>query len=190
MKKEAALKRILILLIILFVSIFWVYYSGFVDIKSKSENISQTESQLSNSIQQSQYMSLISHDVSLADSSIKQINDLIIDRENDVVFIEKFESIAKKNGLDIKINSLAVETLTTQNDNKMSDNLTTLKIKATTNGSWQKTYIFLTQLESLPFVIRIDKFALINSSDTALDQPKKGIQNWQAIIEMRVLKYK
>lgn len=190
MKTKSSLKKILFMFVLPLIPILWLYYIGFNNIKLKSQNISEMQYNLSNITRQSQYMNTVAFDVANSGSFIARIDNMIIAKDDDVSFIEKIETTAKNSGLGIKIDSLSVEDIPSQNKDNTSSNLTTLKVKITTNGSWQKTYNFLTELESLPFIVHIDKFALNNSSDTAIGQLKTGPQNWSAVIEMHVLKYK
>jgi hypothetical protein len=168
---------------LLFGAIFFL----FQDIKSKNENASDLQNSTDLSIKQNQYSVSLQESLQNASSSITEINNAILSPDGDVDFIEKLENVAKGSGLDIVIDSLAVEDI----PNVTSDDLTSFRIRAEAQGGWAGTTTFLSKLESLPFVMRVEKFDLTNSSDNpaGLSSPVSA-QTWQTTFEIRVLQYK
>jgi hypothetical protein len=136
-----------------------------------------------------QYMISLERTIQNADPDIIRINNSIIAKDGDVEFIETLEQMAKTNGLSVSIDSLTLE----NNPILAGSNVTILRIKAKTQGSWLGTYTFLSELESLPLKIKVDKFGFANGgSDTQTPSGKsaKATVVWQSIFEIVVLKYK
>ena len=104
--------------------------------------------------------------------------------------IEEMARGAKDNGIQITIDSIAIDNILPL----VKTNMTTLDIRAKTKGNWANTYIFLKELESLPFLVRLDKFALITTSDDIVSTNPKNVNNqgqdWQSVFEIHVLKNK
>lgn len=182
-------KKILIILGLFVVGFFLLSYIVFFDIKHKNERISAMEHELSFQSKKQEYMTSMERVIQNSDSDITRINDSIIPSDGDVRFIESLESIARGGGLSIDIESLTFE------DSRLlaSSSMTILKVKAKTKGKWLGTYKFLTQIESLPFKVKIDKFALANvKEETDIDAKKTDTASsiWQSTFELKVLKYK
>ena len=186
MNNGKSYKRILIILGFSVVGFFIAYYLLFRDIRLKNEHISILQSDLSLQTDKQGY--LISAEKILHDTApdIMRINNSIISTDGDVAFIENLESIAHDGGLTIGIDSLSFE----DNPKFSSSGITIFKIKAKTDGSWIGTYKFLKQIESLPFKIKIEKFAFTNGINSGSDAGKIGRNNWQSAFEISVLKYK
>ena len=187
MKREFS-KKILIILGLCVIGLCLLIYILFLDIKGKNERISVIEHELSFQSNKQEYMVSMERVIQKADSDITRVNNSIIPSDGDVRFIESLETIAHDNGLSIDIDSLTFE------DSRAlaSSSMTTLKVKAKTEGGWSGTYRFLFLIESLPIKVKIDKFTLNNIKDEAnLSADKVSSRSaWQSAFEMRVLKYK
>jgi Tfp pilus assembly protein PilO len=183
------IKKIIILLILIEILICVMYYFGFVNLKKKNENISVLRNNLSSQIEKQQYMFSTQKMMKNTDSDITRVNNSLIQKDEDIKFIENIEGIARGNGLIIKIDNLAFE-----DDPSFSSNgLTILRIKASMSGNWAGMYSFLSQIETLPSKIRIDKFALTNNAgqiSTDAEKPTAPGNDWQGVFEISVLKYK
>lgn len=152
----------------------------------KNENVSSLEHDLTLKGSRQDY--LISTQKLIDDLSVdlQSVDSSIIAVDADVSFIEDLELLAEDNGLEIDIESLVVEDSPTL----AAANVATLKAKIKTSGKWSGTYSFLTELESLPFKVKVNKFSMTNiSKDSGLDVKKNG-QQWQGGFEIVVLKYK
>lgn len=182
-------KKILIVLGLVIIALCVFYFVFFMKIKSKNEHISLLEQDLSLQNKKQDYVFVMRKMVQNADTQIRQINDSIIQQDGEVHFIETLESLARESGITISIDSISVE-----NDPAFADSeITSLKVKAKTEGSWSGTYVFLTQLESMPYKIKIDNFGLVSlKEDVPLDQkrPTLARTNWQVSFQIHVLKYK
>ncbi|MDQ5949207.1 MAG: hypothetical protein QG589_333 [Patescibacteria group bacterium] len=183
----STLKKILILSVIISVGFCGIYYVMFVFIKDKNEEVATLQHQLTDQTRLQGYMSSIGKTITVSSSDIDYLNHSIISQDGDVSFIEDLEKMGHSHDLDISINSLSLD----EDAVLTSKGMVSLKIKLRTIGTWVNSYMFLSQLESLPTIIRFDSFAISRSSDGG-DSKKKTPANtlWQATYEIRVLKYK
>jgi Tfp pilus assembly protein PilO len=188
MKKLFSIKGILCLLILLTILLFVAIFALFQNIKNEDENASQTQNEINLSEKQNQYSVSLRESLQNSNSNIAKVSGSILSSDGDVAFIEQLENVAKENGVSITIDSLSVENI----PNITSNNLTSFKIRAEAEGDWNGMMAFLTKLESLPYVARVEKLDLANSSDNPLSQttPATSAQSWQSVFEIRVLQYK
>jgi Tfp pilus assembly protein PilO len=183
----SALKKILILVTLISVGFCGIYYVMFAFIKNKNEEVATLQHQLTDQTRLQGYMASIGKTITVSSSDIEYLNNSIVSQDGDVSFIEDLEKMGHSHDLDISINSLSLDEDTVL----VSKGLVALKIKLRTVGTWANSYMFLSQLESLPTIIRFDSYAISRSSDGG--DPKKktpGSTLWQATYEIRVLKYK
>ncbi len=118
---------------------------------------------------------------------IEKIDSSIVAKDGDVVFIENLEGLAKQNKLSIDISSL------TFNDDTPASaaGLTVFKISAKTSGSWSGTYAFLSEIESLPYKVKITRYSAVTTGPS-VGTDEKTLNNaiWSSLLELEVLKYK
>jgi hypothetical protein len=119
-------------------------------------------------------------------SDINGISGSIVAKGQDVDFVEYLESVSKISGVDLNIENLSYE----DHPVLKNTNITTLKIKANTDGTWKSVYSFLAQLESLPYKVKINKFAMVNVPDDSENKGKIVKSHWKSSFEIIVLKYK
>ena len=188
MNQSSLFKKILAFLIIIIFVFCFLYYIIYNDIKLKNKHTSELQNSISHRLKQDQYMSSVKMDVFNANSDIEKISNSIVSQDGDVVFIELLENIAKNNGLVLTISSLAVD----DTNSLSTSTMTTLDIRAKLNGSWKGTYLFLSELESLPYNIRVDRFSLVNMLDNVVVLNKSKLTEvlWSSDFEIHVLKYK
>ena len=165
------------------------YYFLYNDIKDKNQNISMLENGLSSQVNKQQLTNSMQSILKNSDADIAKVNSSMVASDGDVAFIENLESIAQNNNLKVGIESLVF-----QDDPSLgSSTLTFFNVRGKIIGGWTGTYLFLSQLESLPFKIKINRFAFTNSSDTgSVDGKKTGTtgNSWESVFEISVLKYK
>lgn len=186
MRNYKSLKKIIIILVIFVIIISAIFAYVLINIKNKNENISELHNKLISSSVDSKYLESMQNMVNSADASISQIEASILKSDGDVLIIEKIEQLAKKNGLEVAIDSIAVEDLASLGDSGM----TTLKIRAKTIGAWTQVYNFISELVALPYKIRIEGFSLVNNPDITASIPGSNANQWQNVFEIRLLKYK
>ena len=188
MKKLFSLKGILCLFAFLVVLLFVDIFILFQNVKNQNENVSKTQNEISHSEKQNEYTASLRESLQNSNSEIAKVNNSILSSDGDVAFIEQLENTAKENGVGIIIESLSVEDI----PNVVSGDLTSFKIRAEAEGGWNGMMAFLTKLESMPYVARVEELDLANSSDNPLSQttPVASLQSWQSVFEIRVLQYK
>ncbi len=116
------------------------------------------------------------------DTDIKKVQNTVVASDGVVNFIEQLEKIARNNGITIKNNSISEDA-----DSKLSTSTTFLKIRSETSGSWVGTYKFIYELESLPYKVSINTFNL--STEGISEDSVSGTGNWNAVFEIKLLKY-
>jgi Tfp pilus assembly protein PilO len=179
MKKFNPLKQIIVLLSLLVVALCFVYYFCFVDIQNKNINASELQNKMEAAAKRDDYLMSVRQAVQNSNNDIEKVNDSILGKGDDADFIDLLENTARFDGLEISIDSLNIDDTFLN-----SADLTTLDVDATVDGGWSDMYVFLNQVESLPFVSRVEKFGLISSSDGT------SAGKWSGILEVRVLEYK
>jgi hypothetical protein len=165
---------------------FGVYYFVFMNIKSKNEHISNLKNELDSRAKKQQSMISITHQINDAEQNISLVNNSIVASDGDVKFIESLEALAHDDNLSIKINSLSLN-----DDPKLaSSNMTIFDISADTSGSFFGTYKLLSEIESLPYKVKIVSFVLQTSAADGVFNTKKTGEDWNGKFEINVLKYK
>lgn len=180
MKDSKDFKKILAVLGVVALGIFALHYWMYTDIKSKSQNISSLEYDLSTRSSKQDYLIATDRALNNLETSLDVFNDSIVLKDDDISFIERVESIARSYGLTIEIQSLTIKP-----QDLPSQDLTTLNVKAKTVGSWRANYMFLVELENLPIKLKIGKSSLVRVSSEA----SSGVV-WSNDIDITVLKYK
>ncbi len=184
MKDKKSFKKIFILFSLISIALLVIFYLLYKDIKNKNENISSLSQEMEFQSDRREYFVSTQRMLDGIRDDLNRVNSLIVSKDSDVAFIEGLEAVAKNNGLSINIESIVIE-----DDSALSSNeITTLKIKAKTEGSWSGTYAFLAELESFSYRVRVNKFSF--TSDTGKDPSSDGVREWQSLFEIRVLKYK
>jgi hypothetical protein len=188
MKENKFLKKFLILLAVLAVLLLAVFVYVYFDIKNRNENVYILNSDLATEIQKQEYMSSMEKLVNDSEGDVGLMNNSVIKSDGSVVFIENIENLAKDNNLSIKIDSLQYE----DNTQASSSGMTTLKVSASASGGWRDSYNFLTQIESLPFKVKVNNYSLESSNDRMEIAPNKYSNDkvWQSRFDINVLKYK
>jgi len=183
-------KKIAIILGVIVLGIFALYYFIFIDIKNRNEHASVLLHDVNAEIAKQEYIVSLEHTIESLTPDLDRVNSSVIAKDGDVKFIEDLETMAKSNGLKITIDSLMLEN---NNPTLVGSGLTVLRVKAKTEGNWSGTYTFLSELESLPLKIKIDKFGFASlGGDVPADgkKPVKTNKVWQSILEIIVLKHK
>ncbi len=182
------LKIILIGLGFLVFIVFISYYFLYQDLKSKNLHIFSLSSDLAFQVNREDYLISAQRTIKSMTADIDKIKNSIVAKDGDVNFIESLESLARQNGLSSTIDSLVIS-----NDTALaSSSVTFLKIKARTVGSWYGSYRFVSELESMPFKIEVDKLDISSPSFGEESGVKKSdvASGWQVDFEISVLKYK
>lgn len=185
MNKLSYFRKIIVMLAFIEILLLGGQYFLYSEIGGKNKNISKIKNNLE--IQEKLQDYLVSTQKMLDSLSldIENIGVSIIPKGGDVQFIEYLESMAKSNAIELKMENLSFE----PNNFLDKSDFVSLKVKASTAGSWKGTYNFLLLLESLPYRTKISRFSMIASPVYTADGKKKGVV-WNSNFEMTVLKYK
>lgn len=187
MKNSKSLKGIIIMLSLFVLVLFVAQYFVYRDIKIKNQKISVLERDLSLQENRQEYLISTEKLINTMSSDLEKIDNSILASDGEVSFINSLEDLAEKNNLKLEPEFLGSD----ENDASLKNtNIKTFVIRAKITGSWVDTYTFISELESNPIKIKINKLALSNvSADSGVDVKKFG-QKWQSIFEIVVLKYK
>lgn len=188
--KKSPSKKIAIILGVVVLGICALYYFIYIDIKKRNEHASVLLHDATLEISRQQYTISLEHTIENITPDIDLVNKSLIAKDGDVDFIENLEGLAKSNGLAITIDSLILD-----NNNPILEgsDITLLRVKAKTEGNWLGTYTFLSELESMPLKIKVDKLGFASIGDEPQTGTKKQVKSnriWQSIFEITILKYK
>ncbi len=186
MKNPNSHIKTIVILFVFVVLLFSAHYFLFREIRSKNEKVSMLEHDISLQDKRQDYLISTQHLIQDLSSDLADVDNSIITSGQDVGFIENLESAAKSNGLNLTIDSLVVK----EDQSFAAANVSELVIKANTSGPWSGTYSFITELESLPFKVRINKLSLTSSPGEVGADGKTSGRSWQSNFEIVVLKYK
>ena len=187
MYNDKSLKTILAILTLLVIGMFVVYYFVYDDIKSKNERVSSLQNDLSQEKNKQDYLISTQKVLQSIDPDVTRIKNSVIPKDGDVKFIGDLESLARGDGLTIDISSLLID----DNPENTSNSIDVLKIDAKIKGPWLATYTFLSQLESLPYKVKVNTFDFVNATDVSgPDRVISFNSDWQSVFQINVLKYK
>lgn len=179
-------KKVISILGIITVLLFVAIYFVFNEIRLKNEKIAVVEHDLSEKNNRFDHLLSMQNLISNIEPDIEKLNQSIVSKNGDVDFIESLESMARFYNLSIKIDSLTL----VSDPQASSSTPLTLKLKATTVGSWTNSYLFFSEIESMPFRIKIEKSSIFVNNDAVVTDTTQATNNtWKGTVELSVLKY-
>lgn len=186
MKTSKSFIKVSTFLAVVVFLLFGMHYFLYKEIRKINEDVSTKEQNLSLQERRQDYLVSTQKLMESMSADIESVNSSIIAIDGDVNFIENLESVAKNNGLIIDINSLVFK------DNPASGaaNVTEFRVQAKTSGSWGGTYKFLSQLEALPYKVKIIRFAFNTDVPESGNDISASNKIWKSNFEIVVLKYK
>jgi hypothetical protein len=133
-------------------------------------------------------------------NAIDALEGHIVAKEGAVSLIESIETLARKQGLEVKVNEVKERDYRSQPATSTST-YEYLDLSLAATGKWQSQYVFLSLLENLPYKIMLQSVALTSSIDvpensgsaSATSTKKiipKATVTWNGIYTLSVLKYK
>ncbi len=187
MNQSKPFKKIISVLVLVSVLLFVAMYFVYAEIRSKNLRVSEVEQDLSQKNTRYDYLLSMQKLVKDSENDIKKIDDSIVPKSGDVLFIETIENLAKSHNLTITIESLNLTS-----DPKLESNVATFKIKASVEGLWSDLYLFASEIESIPVKVKINKFSLKNKDEIPADKTKIANmgKSWRGSFEISVLEYK
>ena len=190
MNNSRLLKGIIILIILIEVIICIFDYFIFTDIKNRSNHTIALKNDLDVQTEKQQHLSSMEQIINNTDSNIAVVESSIVQKGEDVKFIENLETMAKNNRLSINIKSLSLSKPATV----VSKDLVVLSIDMDLTGSWTDMYSFLQQLELMPIKVKINTASLSDNPSISPDNNAgTGViinKQWQGTFKISVLNYK
>jgi len=184
MYKNKSSKIVLGSILLLFILCCAIFYFLYNDIKTKNINSSTTLNTLSAQKEMQDYVFSTKKLLENVVDDTEVLKSFILAKDEDVLFIEGLESVAKNNNLTIVIDSLNIE-----NTKELAPSgVAILKVKLKVKGSWASVYRFLSLTESLPVKTKTDKFVLIKTV-TGQGQDSSASDVWEGVLDISVLKY-
>lgn len=150
-----------------------LYIVGTFMVKAKINAIKSAYTASESKFVQEERREIITEILNSKSAEIQKLRSFFVAKGDEVVFIEKIESLARQNGLLFEIDTISQASPTT---NTKQD----ITIKMDIDGSWRNIMNFIKELETLPFGVSI--------LDIELDA-KTGA-GWSGFIEFAVFREK
>jgi Tfp pilus assembly protein PilO len=141
-------KKILIIIIACNIVAMVGYYFLFQYIKKQTTAASSLSSTIDLGQQKNSHINSLRSLVKDTESQRQHLATFLLSSDNEISFIEQIENLAKNSGLAVRTNnvsSLAGGAETTR----------VFQMQTQTVGSWSNTLYFLSQVENLPYGIKI-----------------------------------
>ena len=151
---------ILILIILCNLAALAGYYFSFQNIKAQTKAASSLIGTVDMSQQKDSHLGALRAVVKDTDGKRQQLATFLLSSDTEVSFIERIETLAKGSGLGVKtksVSSVAGSMVGAKN----------FQMQIETTGSWSNTMYFLSQLENLPYDIRVQGDYLSKQSGSA-----------------------
>jgi Tfp pilus assembly protein PilO len=168
-------KMILAVVIVCNIAALFGYYFLFQDIKAKAQLANSLTSTIDVGQQKNSRLSSLRAIVNDTEVKRQQLSGLLLSQENEVSFIDQIEGLAKKSGLTVNTNNVSSSAGDTGSTK-------VFQMQSTTTGSWNDTMYFLSQLENLPYNVRVQGVSLGKQSDGN----KKSAPSWVASFDISV----
>lgn len=187
MEKISKYKRILILLVLCIGALFAVYYFAYKELVKKNQSNASLVEYIALESDRENYIDQTQKQLLGLDPKIKKVQKIVVSSGDAASFIGVIESLAKENGITIKNDSVDEDV-----DTKLSSEITFLRIRSSTSGSWVGTYRFVAALETLPNNVKINNFRISNSAALlrGTGAPQDSFGEWNTKFEIVVLKRK
>lgn len=169
---------------LLVIAIFFALVGYFFLVKTvwqKAAVISSYRNDITFGDQKKEYAEsmLLSFETTQADIDILQ--NFFVKKQGEVEFIEYLEQSAKEHGLEIKIDSVSLDSTKEMAHKGMEY----LVLRFSVSGTWAQVWNFSQALEVLPYSIDVDSLVLLR---TDTDKTKPVL--WKGVYSIYVLKKK
>lgn len=183
MKNNKVLLSTIVFLVFVVLVLATAQYFLFQEIKNKIEAASSLENIVATQSDTIEYINSTKQNLLDIEGDRKKIANYIIPSDGEVALLGDLEDLAKFNNLLVSVESLSLE----NKENLKNMGLTNLVVQIKTQGKWSSIYKFLSQIESLPLEVTVEKVYLINKGNS-LNGPF-GENVWEGIFDIKVLKY-
>ncbi len=194
MNTDTKAKKVFFISLAASILIVGAYWYTFVKILRENIQVAALSSSIQALTKQRDVLASLSDRVKSTEDDRSKIDGYFIPRDGVVVFLNKLQSLADENGLDMAVNSVAIE------DSPLSpDIFEVVDVSFTGIGEWSNVYRFVSLINLMPLKIFVDGVDLEWSSDSAASanglvfSKKKGSAThplWKAVVDLRVMKLK
>ena len=181
------LKKIIIFLVVLVCIAASIVYFGIHHVIATNMEIADLAHTVSLATKKQQNLVSTEALVGNANPDILRVTNSIVQSDGDVTLIEYLETVARTHGLQVVIDSLSLS----QDKTFAGTPMSILNIKMEVKGSWSAVYQFASVVETLPYIVKINRIDIVNSKDLSSLDAQKSIPSsgpWQELVEMSVLK--
>ena len=193
MKNFSNTQKILVITIVLAMVSLGLYGFLFWQVRSENQEASQLLGEAEQDVEKEKTLRAAKISLEKNKQFIEKIDTYFVPKDGVVGFIQELETIGKQTGV-----SLTIGGVTAESDQRTKDDFKeTLRIRLETSGSWEKTFYFLSVLESLPYRAQVEQIALslYGASDkllfgTETKRVRGKDEVWKGVFEITVLKLK
>lgn len=183
MKNNKVLISTIVFLVFVVLVLAVAQYFLIQEIKNKTQTASSLENIVATQSDTIEYINSTRQNLLNVEEDRKKIANYIIPNDGEVTLLGDLEDLAKANGLLVSVESLSLES----KENLKSMGLTNLVVKIKAQGKWSSIYKFLSQIESLPLEVTVDRVYLINKGNGLNSSSVES--GWEGIFDIKVLKY-
>ncbi len=150
-----------------------LYIFGIFLVKSKINSIKSAYTASESKFVQEERREIINEILKSRSAEIEKLRRFFVAKGDEVVFIEKIESLARENGLLFEIDTISQSTAGTNNKQDII-------IKMDIEGGWHNVMTFIKDLETMPFGVAI----------SSIELDAKAKSGWSGFIEFAVFREK
>lgn len=168
-------KKILILIIVCDLVALAGYYFLFQYIKTQSGVTSSLTGTIDLSQQKNSHINSLRSMVKDTEIDRGKLTTFFLASDAEVTFIEKMEDLAKGSGLEANVNNVS----------SVPTDVSVVKVfqmQLATTGSWSSTLYFLSQVENLPYDVRVRAVSLSKAPSSG-----KAVSSWSAAFDVSVV---
>lgn len=194
MESSSKVKQVFFTALVASVLIVGAYVYTFVLILDKNRQVSEFSASVQNLTEQKNNLISLKDRAKNTEKERSQIDSYFVSQNGVVAFLNRIQSLAEENGLDMAVSSVAI------GDSPISpDIFEIIKLSFTCIGEWSDAYRFMSLIDVMPLRIFVDNagvevLADIDTLDNAsLSSKKKATSSrplWKASFDLRVMKLK
>lgn len=159
MRKQTAIKRILVITI-LFALLTWAgAFMFYFSIESKKIAAGNLAGEITLKNNQKDEIKALSRDIQNLKDDLEKIDNHIVGSSQDKVadFLKTIEKISEKSGTELDIDSIDIAPLA---DKQLAEQFEELNLTLQITGSWNSVFLFLGLIENLPQKIEVKNLGL------------------------------
>lgn len=178
MPHSSLTKKVLVITIILNILIWGAFNYIFLKIRSENQKNSILLNEATNNIKKEESLRSTKASLNENKSPISKLDSYFVASDGVVDFIESLETLGRRWGVVISIDSVSVEA-DSKNKNDFKE---ILKMNVKTAGLWKNNMNFISSLENFSYKIDINQVSLSRDGE--------GGGNWRGNFNIRILKLK